>query len=120
MSAADKNEELKKWETTSTKTVFQAGKWLTVEQHAVVVSPKLTIPDWTWVVSPHFVNVAVVTRDTREWLLFRQTKYALGYSLGDDEVLGMVGGYVEAEEMSTPLAAAKPELRCVQLALSLA
>lgn len=57
--------------------------------------------------SPAFCNVAVVTANG-EWLLFRQPKYAVGLSLGDDTCLACVGGYVEKGEDA--LDAAKREV----------
>lgn len=102
---------LAQWETTARSTVLERGKWLSVESHTVSVpqrpgQPASVIPDWTWVNSPHFINVAAVTADGR-WLLFYQPKYACGVSLGSHS-LAPVGGYLEKGE--EPVEAAKREL----------
>jgi ADP-ribose pyrophosphatase len=106
-SSSSSTTTLKKWKTLKTETVFEAGKWLRVEKHAVEISAAQTIDDWSFIVTPNFVNVAAVTSEG-EWLFFRQTKYAPGFSLGDDELLACVGGYVGGDE--APRAAAQREL----------
>ena len=60
------------------------------------------IPDWSWVITPDFINVVAITTDG-DYLFFRQTKYSI-----DGTSLAPVGGYLEPDE--EPLAAAKREL----------
>jgi ADP-ribose pyrophosphatase len=93
---------MRPWKTLSRRIICQQGRFLTVEQHAVELPDGRVIPDWSWIITPDFVNVLAETVDGR-FLCFRQTKYAIqGTSLAP------VGGYVEPGE--EPLAAAKREL----------
>lgn len=90
------------WKTLARTTVLERGKYLTVEDHTIALPDGRTIEQWPWLVTPEFVNVAVVTAE-RELLCFRQTKYAVpGVSLA------VVGGYLEPGE--DPLSAAQREL----------
>lgn len=90
------------WKTLARKIVLNYSKFLTVEEHRVELPSGQIIRDWPWVITPDYINVAVVTEDGR-FLCFRQTKYALG-----GLSLATVGGYIEPGE--TPLAAAQREL----------
>lgn len=90
------------WYTISRKILLSFPRFLTVESRTVQTPKGEIIEDWTWVQTPDFINVAVIT--TRgEWLCFRQTKY--GY---EGLSLAPVGGYLEEGEL--PLAAAQREL----------
>lgn len=90
------------WKTLARTTVFQRTKYLTIEQHTVELPNGQVIPDWEWVITPDFVNVAVMTREGT-FLCFRQTKYAIaGTSLAP------VGGYLEPGE--DPLVTAQREV----------
>ncbi len=60
------------------------------------------IEKWPWIITPDFVNIAVITIEG-EYLVFRQTKYSI-----TGTTLAPVGGYIEPGE--EPLAAAKREL----------
>ncbi len=91
------------WKLRSRITRLHQSKWLTVEQHEVELPNGQVIPDWMWIVTPDFVNVAALTRE-RNFLVFRQFKYAVG-----GESLAPCGGYMEPGE--DPLLAAKRELR---------
>lgn len=90
------------WKTLSRETIFDHGKFLRVEKHAIELPDGRILADWPWVVTPDFINVMVVTEDDR-FLVFRQTKYAV-----DGISLAPVGGYLEPNE--EPLAAAQREL----------
>jgi ADP-ribose pyrophosphatase len=93
---------LKPWKTLSRKKVLQHGPFLTVEVHEVQISDGSIIPDWSWVITPDYVNVFAETQDGR-FLCFRQTKYAVeGISLAP------VGGFVDPGE--EPEVAARREL----------
>lgn len=74
-----------------------------VERHAVELNDGRVIPNWTWVVTPDYVNIVAITEENT-FLCFRQTKYAVA-----GETLAIVGGYLNEGE--TPLAAAQRELR---------
>jgi ADP-ribose pyrophosphatase len=91
-----------KWKTLDRRTVLDLGRFLVVEEHTVQLPDGRVIPDWPWIITPDYVNVVAVTEES-EFLLFRQTKYAL-----DEPGLAPVGGYIEPDE--EPLAAAKREL----------
>jgi 8-oxo-dGTP pyrophosphatase MutT (NUDIX family) len=89
------------WKTTKKRTVLENGKFLTVEYHTVELPDGTVIDDWSWVITPDFINVVIIDEDGK-FLLFRQTKYGI-----DGDSLAVVGGYIEAGE--DPLAAAKRE-----------
>jgi ADP-ribose pyrophosphatase len=83
---------LQPWKTHSRRTVFHQPKWITVEFHDIELPHGEVIADWAWVVTPDFVNVAVVT-DDGQFVCFRQVKYAVkGTSLAP------VGGYCDPGE----------------------
>jgi ADP-ribose pyrophosphatase len=90
------------WKTLNRKTVLNLSKFLNVELHTVALPDGRVIDDWPWLVSPDFVNIAVITEEGK-FLCFQQTKYAV-----KGATLAPVGGYIEPGE--EPLAAAKREL----------
>ena len=90
------------WRTLSRRQVLDLGKFLRVEVHAVELPDGRVIDDWPWAITPDYVNVVAITHKD-EYLLFRQTTYAL-----DGTSLAPVGGYLEPGE--EPLAAARREL----------
>ncbi len=90
------------WKTLSTRTVLDRSPWLRVEERAVELPDGRVIGDWPWIESREFANVVALT-DDGSFLLFRQTKYAVGGT-----TLGPVGGYVDSGE--DPLVAARREL----------
>ncbi len=90
------------WKILNRRTQLHQPKWLTVEFHDVELPNGTVINDWAWVITPNFVNVAVLTVDG-EFLCFRQNKYAI-----KGESLAPCGGYLEPGE--DPLAAAQREL----------
>jgi 8-oxo-dGTP pyrophosphatase MutT (NUDIX family) len=94
---------MQSWKTLSKKTVLQQGKWLTVESHRVELPGGKVIDDWSWVITPDYVNVVTIMDDGR-FAVFRQVKYGV-----DGIALAPVGGYLEPDEI--PLDAAKRELR---------
>lgn len=92
------------WQTLDREIIFQphGGKFLTVETHRVGLPDGRVIEEWPWLITPDYVNIAVIT-EQGEFLCFRQTKYAVA-----GESLAVVGGYLEPGE--EPLAAAQREL----------
>ncbi len=94
---------MQSWETRTRTVVLAQPPFLTVENHTVVLPDGRTIDDWAWVITPDFVNVAVITPDDR-FVCFRQTKYAI-----DGLSLAPVGGYCEPGEDT--LVAAQRETR---------
>lgn len=89
------------WNTLSRKILHTFSRFMTVEVHTVQTPTGQIIEEWSWVETPDYINVAIVTAEG-DWLCFRQTKY--GY---EGLSLAVVGGYIEAGE--TPLAAAQRE-----------
>jgi ADP-ribose pyrophosphatase len=89
------------WRTTHKHTVLQNGKFLTVEYHTIELPNGTVIKDWSWVITPDFINVVIIDVQGR-FVLFRQTKYGI-----EGESFAPVGGYIESGE--DPLAAAKRE-----------
>ncbi len=93
---------MKRWKTLSRQDILNHSKFLRVENHVVELPDGRVIPDWPWVITPDYINVAAVTEDGH-FICFRQTKYAVeGMSLAP------VGGYIEPGE--APLPAARREL----------
>jgi 8-oxo-dGTP pyrophosphatase MutT (NUDIX family) len=94
--------ELRPPKTLSRRTVYEHGKYLTVESHTVQWPDGQVIPDWAWVIAPDAAIVLAMTSDD-QFICFRQTKYAV-----DGTSLAPVAGMIEPGE--EPLAAAKREL----------
>jgi len=93
---------MKTWKTLSRETILDHGKFLRVENHQVELPDGRIIDNWSWVITPDYINVLLETNESK-FLFFRQTKYAIeGISLAP------VGGYLEPGE--EPLAAAQREV----------
>ena len=91
------------WKTLKRSLVLDHSKWLSVEDHTILLPDGKKIEKWPWVISPDFVNVVAVDGNNNI-LCFRQVKYAVeGVSFAP------VGGYVDEGE--TPLVCAKRELK---------
>ena len=88
--------------TLSRELVLDMSPFLKVEKHRVGLPNGRVVEDWSWIITPNFVCVAVLTEDGK-FLVFQQTKYAVHGS-----TLAPVGGYIEKDE--EPLNAAKREL----------
>jgi len=93
---------LEPWKTLSKETVLNYSKFLSLEKHTIQLPDGTIIDDWPWVITPDYINVAVITEDD-QFLCFRQTKYA-----AHGVLLAPVGGYLEPNE--DPLLAARREL----------
>jgi len=78
------------------------ARFLRVEAHTVELPDGQVIHDWSWVITPDFVNVVLVEAEGA-FVCFRQTKYAVAGTS-----LAVVGGYLEPGE--DPLAAAQREV----------
>lgn len=92
----------KPWRTVLRQTVLERPPFLAVEVHSVELPDGRRIDDWSWVVTPDYVNVLAETGEGR-FPVFRQTKYAVqGVSLAPP------GGLIEPGE--APEAAARREL----------
>ena len=61
------------WKTRARETILHHSKFLIVENHTVELPDGQVIPDWPWVITPDFVNIAAMTED-QTFLCFRQTK----------------------------------------------
>jgi 8-oxo-dGTP pyrophosphatase MutT (NUDIX family) len=72
------------------------SKFIKIQQHAVQFTPKDDIiPDWIWIDYHERINVLVqAPGKTDEFLIFEQTKYALG----GKQSLAIVGGIIEPGE----------------------
>ncbi len=93
---------MRPWRTLARQTVLQ-NRWLTLEHHTIGLPDGRQLPDWLWMIVPDYVNVLVQT-SAGEFLVFRQTKYAV-----DGLTLALVGGMIDAGE--TPIMAAQRELK---------
>lgn len=90
------------WKTLDRRVILAHSKYLTVEEHTIELPDGVILDNWSWVITPDFVNVVALTEDG-QFVCFRQVKYAIpGTSLAP------VGGYIEPGE--DPLVAAKREL----------
>ena len=94
---------MQSWITRSRETVYDGGRWLTLERRELELPNGQVIPDWLWLEMPSYAIVIAVT-EGGAFLLFRQTKYAV-----EGVTLAPVGGYLEHGE--DPLLAAQRELR---------
>jgi ADP-ribose pyrophosphatase len=93
---------MESWKTLKKEPVLDFSPFMTVEKHTVKLPDGRVIEDWPWIITPDFVNIAVITTEG-EYIVFRQTKYSV-----KGTTLALVGGYIEPGE--EPLAAAKREL----------
>ncbi len=89
------------WKVTSKRTVLKNGKFCTVEYHTIELPDGRIIDDWTWIVTPDFVNAVVVDR-AGQFIMLRQSKYGI-----DGDSLAPVGGFMEEGE--DPLEAVQRE-----------
>lgn len=94
---------MRTWTTIDRRIILPHSRFLTVEEHTVGLPDGRVIPDWAWLVTPEYVNIAAIRPDGR-WLCFRQVKYAV-----EGESRSLPGGFLEPGE--DPLAAARRELR---------
>ncbi len=83
------------WKTSSRRVTLHQPPWITVENHEVELPDGRVIGNWAWVITPDFVNVAVVT-DEGKFACFRQVKYAVNGS-----TLAPVGG-IATRAKTTP------------------
>lgn len=92
------------WRTTDRRVVFRPddGRFVSIEEHRIELPSGDIIDDWVWIDTPDFVNVVVQTIDN-DYLVFRQTKYAV-----EGTTLAVVGGYVDPGE--EPATAARREV----------
>ncbi|HET92203.1 MAG TPA: NUDIX hydrolase [Chloroflexi bacterium] len=90
------------WKTLSRRTKLDHSPYLIVEEHTIELPDGHVIPNWTWVITPDYINVLAVTENQR-FLCFRQTKYGV-----EGTSLAPVGGYLEPGE--DPLETAQREL----------
>lgn len=93
---------MKSWKTISRTTILDHSIYLKVENHVIELPDGRVLENWSWVISPDFINVIPI-RDDGKLLVFRQGKY--GYE-GDS--IAPIGGYLEPGE--TPEQAAHREL----------
>jgi ADP-ribose diphosphatase len=91
------------WKTNARHTVLEKPPYLIVEYHTVELPDGRVIPDWPWIITPDYVNVAAITEEG-SFLCFRQMKYGI-----EGTSLAPVGGFIETNE--APLPAAQRELR---------
>jgi ADP-ribose pyrophosphatase len=91
-----------KWIVKNKRQVLHQGKFLTVEYHHLTLPNGIEIEDWSWLITPDFVNVVVVD-EAGQFVVFKQGKYAY-----EGDSIAPVGGYIEPNE--DPLEAAKREV----------
>ena len=90
------------WKTLKKELILDFSPFMKIEKHTVKLPDGQVIENWPWIITPDYVNVAVITTEG-EYIVFRQTKYSV-----KGTTLALVGGYIEPGE--EPLAAAKREL----------
>lgn len=91
------------WKTLARTTILDHSKWLKVEDHTIQLPDGKVLENWSWIITPDFVNVVVQDVDGN-FVILRQTKYA-----ASGITFAPVGGYLEPGE--EPLACAKREVR---------
>ncbi len=95
--------DMRPWKTLSRRVVYDQSPWLVVEHHQVELPGGRTIPDWTWIKTPDYINVVIET-EMEQFLCFKQLKYAV-----EKPMIALVGGYINPGEM--PLTAAQREMK---------
>jgi ADP-ribose pyrophosphatase len=90
------------WKTIARHVILEQPPYLTVENHTVELPDGRVIPNWSWIITPDYVNVVAITQENT-FLCFRQMKYGI-----EGTSLAPVGGFIEPNE--PPLAAAQREL----------
>ena len=93
---------MKQWKTLAREPVLEGNRYLCVERHTIELPDGRMIENWPWVIMPDYVNVVAVNEE-KQFLCFRQTKYAI-----EGTSLAPVGGYIDSGESA--LAAAQREL----------
>jgi ADP-ribose pyrophosphatase len=93
---------MKPWKRLSQKTILEHGPFLRVDEHSLALPDGQHIPDWSWVITPDFVDVAAIT-EAGTFICLRQYKYGVG-----GITLASIGGHLEGHE--PPLETAKREL----------
>lgn len=93
---------MQSWKTLDRTTILDHSKYLRVEDHRVELPDGQVIPDWPWIITPDFVNVALITPGG-QYVVFRQVKYAV-----EGASYAPVGGYLEPGE--DPLVCAQREV----------
>jgi ADP-ribose pyrophosphatase len=93
---------MKSWITHHRRTLLDMPPFLKVEAHDVELPDGHVIDNWSWIITPDYINVVAVTAEDT-FLCFRQTKYAV-----KGITLALIGGYIEAGE--DPQRAAQREL----------
>lgn len=94
---------MQSWKTIARHVILEKPPFLIVEEHAVELTDGRVIPDWSWIITPDFVNVVAITEENT-FLCFRQMKYGI-----EGTSLAPVGGFIEPDE--SPFSAAQRELR---------
>jgi ADP-ribose pyrophosphatase len=89
------------WIVKNKHLVLKQGKFLTVEYHHLQLPNGMEIEDWSWLITPDFVN-GVVVDEAGQFVVFKQGKYAY-----EGDSIAPVGGIIEPNE--DPLEAAKRE-----------
>ena len=93
---------LRPWQTLSRTVILDHGRFLTVENHEVMLPDGTVIPDWAWVIAPDAAIVLPRTTDHR-FLCFQERRYAL-----PEITLALPGGLLDPGE--TGIEAARREL----------
>ena len=89
--------------TRSVRQIAGDGRFFRLELHSVATPGGGLVEDWMFCEVPDMINVLVEDADSKDFVLFRQAKYAI-----PGETLALLGGYVEPAE--SPLQAAKREV----------
>ena len=87
---------MESWKTTHREMLLDLSPFLKIEQHTVVLPDGQVIENWPWIITPDYVNVAVITNEG-QYIVFRQTKYSV-----KGTTLALVGGYIEPGEEPWP------------------
>ena len=90
------------WQQIGRRVLLDRPPFLRVEEHTVRAPNGEVIPDWTWVETPDYTNIAAATPDGR-FVCLREARYGV-----EGASLAAPGGLVESGE--SPLDAARREL----------
>ncbi len=95
---------MKPWKTLQRRPVLNHSRFLSVEDHTILLPDGRQLEHWAWVITPDFINAVIITIEGL-FVCFRQSKYGVQGGL----TLAPVGGYIEPG--ADPLTAAQRECR---------
>ena len=92
-------EPFQQWRTLEKRTLLDRRPRLVVEEHTVELPNGQIFDDWTWVVTPEYINILPVS-SKGEFFILKQTKYAVTQAFGTP-TLATCGGLLDSGESAS-------------------